>query len=193
MSQFYLRPLKKSDAERMLSWMKDSAVTQYLFLDGNSKTIADMWKFIADAEDETRHLHRAISSEDGQYYGTVSLKNIDHENREAEFAITLHPEAMGSGAAQTASREILRIAFTQLKLTRVYLNVIEKNIRAVRLYEGLGFCYKYTTQICFKGNNAENLRWYEIDSDRIFNREDMIDLNARTLSFEVAIDPPPPP
>ena len=193
MNKFYLRALKESDADRMLSWIKDGAVTQYLLLDGSSKTISDVRKFIAEAEDETKHLHRAISSEDGQYYGTVSLKNIDRENKKAEFAITLHPEAMGSGAAQIASREILRIGFTQLKLDLVYLNVIEKNIRAVRLYEGLGFCYKYTTQICFKGNNAENLRWYEIDSDRIFNREDMIDLNARTLPIEAAIDPPPPP
>ena len=185
MSQFYLRALKESDADRMLSWIKDGAVTQYLLLDGSSKTISDVRKFIAEAEDETKHLHRAISSEDGQYYGTVSLKNIDRENKKAEFAITLHPEAMGSGAAQIASREILRIGFTQLKLNRVYLNVIEKNIRAVRLYEGLGFCYQYTTEICFKGNKSEKLRWYEIEPDRILDREDMIDLDIRTRPFEI--------
>lgn len=171
MNDFFLRPLKRDDAERMLSWIKDANVTQYLRVDGTNKTLDDMRVFIEQAADETKHLHRAISSGSGQYYGTVSLKNIDFSKREAEFAITLHPEAMGTGAAQAASREILKIAFNQLKLKRVYLNVIERNIRAVRLYEKLGFCYLYSTIIEFKGNPSEVLRWYEITPGKLNDQQ----------------------
>lgn len=171
MKQFFLRPLEFDDEERMLAWMKDTYVTQYLRLDGEHKTLADMRAFIKASKDDISHLHRAISDENDRYCGTISLKNIDLERKEAEYAIVLHPEAMGTGAAKYASKEILRIAFEQLGLTRVYLNVIERNVRAIRLYEKLGFRYQHTTTINLKGNPSERQRWYEMKREQFECRE----------------------
>ena len=160
--KFFLRRLRPTDAERMLEWMKNKELMRYLRFDGEGMTLSDTQEFIIKAEDESENFHRAVTSEDGKYYGTVSLKNIDREKCEAEYAIALHAEAIGTGAAVCASRELLRIGFRQLLLKRIYLNVIRENQRAVRLYQKLGFQPFQSTTAVIKGDQTVILDWYEI-------------------------------
>lgn len=159
-----LRPLKPEDAARMLEWMQTEDVVHYLRLRGENMTLADTSAFIEKARDESVDLHRAVTMEDGRYYGTVSLKNIDRQAGEAEYAISLHPDAIGTGAARRATEGILRIAFRQLGLRRVYLNVAEENLRAIRFYEKFGFRYECSTPVELKGAHTK-LRWYGIQAD----------------------------
>lgn len=157
-----MRKLRESDAERMLEWMKNKDIMRYLRFDGESKTLLDAKNFIRKAEDESENFHRAVTSEDDKYYGTISLKNINWKNQEAEYSITLHPEAIGTGASVCASMEILQIAFEQLHMKRVFLNVIRGNQRAIRLYQKLGFQYFQSTITKIKENPDTILDWYEI-------------------------------
>ena len=160
---FFLRSLYKKDAIRMLEWMHNEQTMKYLQFDGAQKTLDDVYEFIEIAQKRDGvNLHLAITSKDDKYYGTVSLKNIDKVKSEAEYAISLHPQARGKGAAKQASKEILRIAFQDLSLHRVYLNVIRDNQRAVQLYEKMGFRYLYSDMITFKGKKNTELCWYEI-------------------------------
>jgi diamine N-acetyltransferase len=161
MNKFILRPLEEKDAELMLEWLRDEEVTKYLKIGGKNSTLEGTLRFIENAKDESANLHRAIVGGDDTYSGTVSLKNIDNEKKEAEYAITLHPSAWGKGASVTATEEILKAAFERLGLERVYLNVLEENERAVKLYEKTGF--KYTGETLEDYGGAEKkLRWYEI-------------------------------
>lgn len=162
MKKFFLRKLKLADAPRMLEWQHDENVMRYLQFDGANKTLTDVQNFIEQAQNDNQNLHLAVTDTDDKYYGTISLKNLDKAKGEAEYAIALHPCVFGKGAACQASVEIIRIAFNMLGLQRVYLNVIEDNRRAVRLYEKLGFRYLYSDNISFKGNADTILCWYEI-------------------------------
>jgi len=184
MRQYFLRPLKETDAERMLEWMKNKRIMQYLRIDGEHMTIVDTGKFIVQAQDETVCLHRAVTSSDDQYYGTVSLKNIDRDKREAEYAITLHPDAIGTGAARSVSLDILKIAFEELSLERVYLNVIRENIRAVRLYEGLGFRYLYSTEEQIRSKSVV-LKWYEISQETYYREQGASEERMKKLIFKI--------
>ena len=56
------------------------------------------------------------------------MKNIDLDNKKAEYAICVRKKAMGTGVAKEATLEILRIAFEEMGLNKVYLNVITENI-----------------------------------------------------------------
>jgi len=163
MSEFRLRPLHVKDAVRMLEWLHDDETTRFLALDGKSLTLEDTLSYIRNAQDETVNLHRAVVSEDDVYLGTVSLKNIDLADKQAEYAISMHPSAVGSGAAKAASLLIAQVAFIELGLKRVYLNVLRVNQRAVRFYDKLGYRYTHSSSIFFDGKDIE-LMWYEIDN-----------------------------
>ena len=95
MKKFFLRKLQLKDAPRMLEWQHDETVMRYLQFDGANKTLADVQKFIEQAQDCCDNLHLAVTAEDDKYYGTVSLKNIDKARGEAEYAIALQPASWG--------------------------------------------------------------------------------------------------
>ena len=145
----------------MLEWLHDEDVTRYLRLNGKASTIEDVRAFIEAAQDETIDVHRAIIDANDDYLGTVSLKSIDHMNKAAEYAISMHASAIGTGAARIGSLLIIALAFDELGLTRVYLNVSKENARAVRFYDKLGFTYTNTTQTIINGSVVD-LLWYEV-------------------------------
>ncbi len=159
--QFLLRPLEPRDGARMLEWMRDPDITKHLQIGGPNTSKESVDAFILSSCDESTNLHRAVVNSDGEYMGTISLKHIDREKGEAEFAISMHGSALGTGAAAAASRLMLELAFVQLSLQRVYLNVLQANQRAVRFYEKFGFLYTHESTLLVNGV-AEILKWYEI-------------------------------
>ena len=156
-----LRKLEVKDATLMLEWMHDKEVTHYLKLDGSNATMDSVLAFIESASKcTTENLHYAIADENDVYLGTISLKNLDKDKSEAELAIVLHRNSMGKGVATMGIQQLLAIAFQDLKLKKVYLNVLQENNRAVNLYKKLGFKYTHTTEIDFHGE-LKKLDWYE--------------------------------
>lgn len=95
--------------------------------------------------------------------GTISLKHIDYENKNAEYAIALHMDAIGKEYARQATDRVLTIAFHELGLHRIYLNVLTTNTRAIRFYEKYGFIFEGETRdslmIC---GEFKSLKWYRI-------------------------------
>lgn len=133
-----LRKLLKKDAPFMHEWMHDKSVVENLRRNFASNTVADCEKFILSASDDTKNLHLAIVSDDDEYMGTVSLKNINNEEKYAEFAITVRSAAMGKGYSKYAMSEIIRIGFEEIGLEKIYWDVSVKNKRAIRFYEKMG-------------------------------------------------------
>ena len=158
----YLRKLKKKDAVAMLEWMHDSDINQYFMADFNSYDLEKVQQFI-EKEDSNNEIHYACVNEEDEYLGTVSLKHIDYEAQNAEYAISFGKRAHGTGAAQYATQEILKIAFEELKLERVYLNVLSENIRANRFYEKVGIIYEgeFKKHINIRGE-LKDLKWYRM-------------------------------
>lgn len=173
---YSLRPLMEKDAPRMVEMMHDAQTTQYLQIGGPGYTRENALRFIAGTADETGSVHRAVVDSNGVYQGTISLKNLDMAKKEAEYAISMHPDAQGKGAARDATQSILHYAFHCLKLERVYLNVLDENQRAVRFYEKNGFIYRETTIASIHGIEKP-LRWYDIKS------RDFLGSNRRKLVF----------
>lgn len=139
-----LRLLRKEDAPFMLEWMHDSDVGGRLAADFEHMTEADCERFIEKSVTEEENLHRAVCSEEDEYLGTISLKNINKKSLHAEYAICMRSKAIGTGAAKEATKEILELAFGTLGLRKVYLCVYSENMRAIRFYEKMGFVYEGT-------------------------------------------------
>lgn len=140
-----LRKLELRDAYMMLEWMHDDSVVHYLNSNFCSKTINDCIKFIESTQDSDKDLHLAIVDEHDEYMGTVSLKHIDSDNKNAEFAVTVRKVAMGKGYSAYGMAEILKYGKEKLELEKIYWCVLEDNVRAVKFYDKN--LYKRTNQV----------------------------------------------
>lgn len=158
---FFIRPLKSKDAVGMLEWMSDPKIVQYFRFDAAGVTIETCHAFIDAANQSADARHYAIVDAQDEYLGTVSLKHIDANDSSAEYAISMRACAHGSGAAQVGTEAVLRIAFCELRLERVYLNVLADNKRANAFYRKMKFEFerieKQAVQI---RGTAYDLNWY---------------------------------
>lgn len=158
-----LRKLQEKDVPGIYEWMKDENVNRFFRFNGNEIQMETIRQFVRDAQDDTRDLHRAVVDDADEYLGTVSLKGIDLQARHAEYAISMRSRAHGTGASAFATKEILKIAFFQLNLNRVYLNVLSENLRANRFYEKFGFIYEgeFKQHLYVRGE-LKDLKWYRM-------------------------------
>ena len=83
----------------------------------------------------------AVSTRDTQdYIGNVWLWGIHPVHRHAELRILLGPASCkGQGYGSDACWELLRFAFFQLNLNKVYLYVRSDNVAAIKAFEKAGF------------------------------------------------------
>lgn len=157
-----LRRLEEKDAPFMLEWMHDETINcnfQYPF---GEMTIEKVIDFIQHSFDEENQ-HFAIIDENDEYLGTISLKHISQKDRNAEYAIVSRKKAQGTGAAKQATQELLRYAFEELELHKVYLNVLEENARARKFYEKCGFVQEGFSKDAVRIHGKyESLAWYGI-------------------------------
>lgn len=132
-----LRALKLEDANRMLEWMHNDDIVSNLGKNFKSYTLQDCEDFIIHSQTDNSNLNLAITDDKDNYMGTVSLKHIIEDC--AEFAIVLHPKAIGLGYARFAIHKILSIGFNKLNLKEIYWNVLKSNIRAIKCYDKNGY------------------------------------------------------
>ncbi len=158
-----LRSLQKKDIPYMLEWMQDKDIAKQFQQDMQSKTPQDVLDYIEKSEKDDTLTNFAIVDEKDEYLGTITLKNIDNINKNAEYAIALRKKAIGQGVAHFATTGILEYAFLKLNLNRVYLNVLSDNLRAIKFYEKFGFSFEgeFKAHLCLKGE-FKNLKWYAI-------------------------------
>lgn len=161
-----LRTLERKDCDGMIEWMHDEEIARSFQKNMKDKTRADVLNFIASAKSiplDGEDMHYAIVDEADEYLGTISLKSINLKDGNAEYAISTRKKVWGKGVAQKATKELLNIAFKELNLEKVYLNVLSDNVRAIRLYEKCGFQPEgeFRNHLYLEGK-YKNLKWYAI-------------------------------
>ena len=73
------------------------------------------------------------------YLGNVWLWGVHPVHRSAELRILMGPSAKGKGYGTEACKGLLRFAFRDLNLNKVFLYVLSHNAAAVRTFEKSGF------------------------------------------------------
>ena len=155
-----IRCLERKEAPYMLEWMHDESVIKYMNTDFSSMTVDDCISFIQDSKDGTHNLHLAIVDSNDEYQGTVSLKDIDYEKKQAEFAIAIRRCAMGKGFSSAAMKMIIDYGFEKIDLNRIYWYVSPDNVRALKFYDKNG----YERTICFNQTcDEKKYVWYLIE------------------------------
>jgi diamine N-acetyltransferase len=134
-----LRALQMKDIDKMFEWMTDPEVVKSLVIGRYPISKEKVHDFIINSGIDRNNIHFAIVTEDDEYVGTVSLKNINYIDRNAEYAIAIRKNYWGKGYSKIATDLIIEYGFNQLNLNKIYLNVISSNIRANKFYQKYGF------------------------------------------------------
>lgn len=156
-----LRLLEEADLPLTLEWRNQDHIRRWLF---NSELISleehNRWfkQYVNRDNDfvfiieETKDSLEAV--------GQVALYNINWAAREGEFGRLMIGDrrALGHGIAKEATGLTLDLAFRDLDLLQLYLEVYVNNLAARAIYEGYGF---KAVSTC--GNIAAYTRDREID------------------------------
>lgn len=71
--------------------------------------------------------------------GGISLMNIDSKNKNAELGYWLGKKYRNKGYISEAIRLILKFAFNELKLNKIYAQLWEKNLASIKVLKKNGF------------------------------------------------------
>ena len=161
-----IRKLEMRDLPYMYEWMQEEAVTANLQADFASFTremVSDFIKKAMEQNEKSDNIHYAVTDEQDEYMGTISLKNISRKDKNAEYAIVTRSKAHGKGYAAEATKDILNLGFNEYGLEKIYLYVITKNIAANKFYKKCGFKEEgvFRKHLLIHGS-LEDIRWYSM-------------------------------
>lgn len=150
---YKLRELEKKDIEEINNWRKNEELIQYLEAPYRyiNLEVENKW-YENYLNNRNNTIRCAITTQEDNIIGLITLTNINNINRSAELHIMIEKEEnCGKGIGSFAINKILNHAFFDLNLNRVELEVLTQNLRAQNAYKKLGFKYEGTRRkACFK-------------------------------------------
>jgi RimJ/RimL family protein N-acetyltransferase len=139
-----LRALEMTDLDDILQFFNTLELRRFLGPSiVRSKKYMEQWLEKVSTWDPWKdgHLFLAIEKKDTQeFLGIAHLEDIMFPHNRAEVGISIYdPEKRGKGYGTDAMLVLLGIGFQILGLNSIYLDTMENNERAIRIYEKIGF------------------------------------------------------
>jgi RimJ/RimL family protein N-acetyltransferase len=139
-----LRPYEMADLDRVCAWVNDPDVTMFLsgaMRYGATREGEEEWLRGAMTRIRPPEITLAIeTAEEGRHVGSIGLHAVNGENRKASLGIMIgDKEYWGRGYGTDAILTLLRFAFDEMNLNRVWLEVHDDNARAIACYKKCGF------------------------------------------------------
>lgn len=161
-----IRNFEIDDIQRKIRWINDSRNNEYLHYE-IPLTLEKTKNWFLNKDNSKRY--DCVIEYAGIPVGLIGLLALDKVNNKAEFYISMgEQEYKKKGIATTATKLLLKFAFDQLKLHKVYLNVDEANMAACRLYEKAGFNCEgiFVDDLVKKSNYINRKRYAVINPDK---------------------------
>ena len=138
----YLREITLGDMKIVNKWRNDKKLIDALcasFRYINLETDEEWFKaYMMHRMNEVRC--GICLEETDELVGVISLVPIDWQNQKAYFQIMIGSKMhQGKGIGYESTKLMLDHAFYNLNINRVYLKVMEENVRAINLYKKVGF------------------------------------------------------
>ena len=136
-----LRPAEPEDAEAFYRWHNDEEVMRWLQSYFHESLAGLRKRFAERQENSFEKVTLCIETlEERKLIGVVAMREADPINRRAKVDIYIgEREYWGGGYGTDALRRVCRYGFDTMHLHSIELTVVEKNARAIRSYEKIGF------------------------------------------------------
>lgn len=141
-----LRPWDETDAEECYRYAKDPRVGP--IAGWPPHTSAEHSRQVIRDALRAPETYAIVLKETGLPIGSIGLHRNDlaEGDDEMELGYWIGVPHWGRGYALDAARALLRHAFEELKLARVWCGYYEGNARSRRVQEKLGFQYQWTSE-----------------------------------------------
>ena len=136
----YLRPIGEEDTDRIVAWRNQERVRHnFIYQKPFTREGHEAWLRTKVASGEVVQFI-ICEKETDRPVGSVYFRDIDRENKKAEYGIFIGEEdAAGKGIGTETARLAVAYARDVLKLHKLMLRVFADNIGAVKSYEKAGF------------------------------------------------------
>lgn len=165
-----LRPPRRSDAEAIYRQIKDPAISRHTFIP-HPYELEHAYDFIKRASKSRRdgktYSLSIFLKDDNRLIGGIGLERINTKHRNAEIGYWLARKYWGQGYTSEAVTIMLKFAFNDLKLRRVFAGVMHPNAVSARLLERCGF----TLEGRMRKSIKQRGRWMDILNYGILTEE----------------------
>lgn len=137
-----LRPIERADLPHFVEWFGDPEVRRHLdmYLPFSLAQEERWFEHLLEQLDKQEVVMLTIETVEGAHIGNVSLVGVNWKNRSAELGITIGDKSYwDKGYGSDAVRTMLKIAFGEMNLHRVFLRVHADNVRGIQCYKKVGF------------------------------------------------------
>lgn len=143
----FLRPMTEEDTDLIVCWRNSDAVrTNFIYRELFTRQSHEKWIETMVKTGRVVQMmicERTASNGDigeGKPVGSVYIRDIDHVHHKGEYGIFIGEDsARGRGIGTTAARLMIKYAFDELELHKLFLRVFADNTGALRSYEKAGF------------------------------------------------------
>jgi ribosomal-protein-alanine N-acetyltransferase len=169
-----LRCIEHEDLPQIAEWRNQKEIRKYFFNKSLISMSAQEKWFERYLEDPSKEIFTAVSKQTAKPVGMIGLYEIDANNHKAEIGSTMvgDPAMWGKGIAAEMIGLVLKYAFEDLNLNRIYAYAVEYNAGSVRVKEKCGFQVEGT----LRQDHYANGRFYDVQLLGI-TREDWEDGN----------------
>lgn len=135
-----LRPIVEADLAILHRWYQTPELSDHLVDDIPHREAAESIPYMRAwlTHDARNQRFSVVRRADGQLLGRTALLNIEAGSAELHLFLG-DPSARGRGHGRRAVEALLAVAFEQLGLQEVRLEVLASNAPARALYQGVGF------------------------------------------------------
>ncbi|MDA1191720.1 MAG: GNAT family protein [Candidatus Poribacteria bacterium] len=136
------RPLAPPELPRLIEW---SPTPTFLMLWSGPffsfpLDMAQLKTYFASTQTDPPIAHVWTAWDGGDPVGNIELGNLDKRKKTAHISrVVVDPTRNGRGYGGAMMRFVVEFGFKTLQLDTITLGVIDFNLRAIRLYERLGF------------------------------------------------------
>ena len=136
-----LRPITAADTPLIVKWRNTESVRRnFIFRGPFTEEVHTRWMQTKVASGQVLQ-YIIVDRESGESVGSVYFRDVDRNNRSAEYGIFIGEEsARGKGLGSEVARIFTEFGFSELKLHRISLRLLADNVRAEKSYANGGFC-----------------------------------------------------
>lgn len=157
----FLRPMTEEDTDLIVRWRNSDGVRKnFVYRELFTKQSHERW---IETMVKTGRVVQMIICErldpdgrtqEGNPVGSVFIRDIDHTHHKGEYGIFIGEEnARGRGIGTVAAKLMIRYAFEELGLHKLFLRVFADNAAALCSYEKAGFLREayLKDDVCIEG------------------------------------------